>query len=161
MHGLVSTGILYAIGVLIYFCATYFLSIQATKVVWQAAQLSGSYTNTLELKERYNVLKQRQALKYAALDCWKIAAENLPDGLQLHEPVSATARNSPSAASARRIKSRWFPIRQILRLGSQGHLGRPAMFEPAPLEPLLWNQNGNAVSWHFTLQLKNVEKQKP
>ena len=83
LHGLVSTGILYAIGVVIYFCATYFLSLQTAKAEQQAAQLAGSYTNALELKARYGVLQQRQALKYAALDCWKIAAENLPDGLQL------------------------------------------------------------------------------
>ncbi len=35
------------------------------------------------------------------------------------------------------------------------------VFDLVPVEPLIWNQNGNSVSWHFTLQLKNVEKLKP
>ncbi len=122
LHGLVSTGILYAIGVVIYFCATYFLSLEATKVVRQAAQLAGSYTNTLELKERYDVLKQRQALKYAALDCWKIAAENLPEGLLLQRtqfrrrPEAHLERRLPAGSNHAGVRSG-----QILRLGPQGH----------------------------------------
>jgi hypothetical protein len=31
------------------------------------------------------------------------------------------------------------------------------MFEPAAVEPLVWNQSGNNVNWHFTLQLKRTE----
>ncbi len=45
--------------------------------------MSGSYTNALQLKARYDVLKERQDLKYAALDCWKLVAEQLPDGVSL------------------------------------------------------------------------------
>ncbi len=60
-RGLVAAGVMYAIGVVIYFCATYFLSLQTAKVEQQAAQLAGSYTNAMELKARYSVLKQREA----------------------------------------------------------------------------------------------------
>jgi hypothetical protein len=164
LHGLVSTGILYAIGVMIYFGATKLLSLETTKAEQQAAGQAGSYTNALELKARYAVLKQRQSLKYAALDCWKIAAENLPDGLQL--------QRSSFADGQRFTLSGVCPQDQITLVSDPGKfydsvrkakMDGQDVFEPAPIEPLLWNQNGsgNSVSWHFTLQLKNVEKQKP
>ena len=59
------------------------LGYQTHKVEQQVAAISGSYTNALQLKARYDVLKERQQLKYAALDCWKIVAEQLPAGISL------------------------------------------------------------------------------
>src|SRR5277367_2434421 len=70
LRGLVAAGILYAIGVVIYFCATGLLGVQTRKVERQVAAISGDYTNAMELQAQYNVLKERQNLKYAALDCW-------------------------------------------------------------------------------------------
>ena len=83
LHGLFATGILYGVCVAIYFCATSVLGYQTGKVEQQVAALSGSYTNALQLKARYEVLKERQDLKYAALDCWKLVAEQLPAGISL------------------------------------------------------------------------------
>ena len=84
LRGLVATGVLYAIGVVIYFCAVGVLSHpHAQGVERQVAAWSGSYTNALQLKARYDVLKERQELKYAALDCWKIVAEQLPPNITL------------------------------------------------------------------------------
>jgi len=36
-----------------------------------------------QLRERYQVLKTRQELKFAALDCWKATAELMPENVQL------------------------------------------------------------------------------
>ena len=131
------------------------------KVEQQAAQLAGSYTNALELKARYGVLKQREALKYAALDCWEIAAENMPRGLSL--------QRSSFADGERYTLSGVCPSVEISQISDQGKfydsvrkakLDGQDMFELAPVEPLIWNQNGGNVAWHFTLRLKNVEKLK-
>ena len=59
------------------------LGFQTGKVEQQVAAISGSYTNALQLKARYEVLQERQDLKYAALDCWKLVAEQLPAGISL------------------------------------------------------------------------------
>ena len=83
LRGLMATGVLYAVIVVIYFCAVGVLGIQTNKVEQQVADISGSYTNVLKLKAQYVVLKERQDLKYAALDCWKLVAENLPAGIGL------------------------------------------------------------------------------
>ena len=83
LRGLMATGVLYAIGVVIYFCATGVLAYRTRGVERQAAVLSGSYTNVMELKARYDVLRERQDLKYAALDCWKAVAERMPATITL------------------------------------------------------------------------------
>ena len=160
VRGVVAAGIMYAIGVVIYFCATYFLSIQTAKVERQASQMAGSYTNALELKARYGVLKQRQALEYAALDCWKITAENLPQGLSLQRSSFADGQRLTLSGICAQDQ-----INEILGQGKfydavrKTKLDGQDMFEPVPIEPLVYNnQGGNNVSWHFTLQLKNVEK---
>ena len=47
----------------------------------QAAAISNDYTNAIQLKARYAILKERQDLKYAALDSWQLVAKSLPAGL--------------------------------------------------------------------------------
>lgn len=83
VRGLVATGILYAIGVAIYFAATDMLARKTHEAQGRVAQISNDYTNALQLQARYEVLKQRQQLEYAALDCWNIVAEQLPPALAL------------------------------------------------------------------------------
>ena len=63
MTGLGATLVLYAVGCVIYFIAEAFLSYQTTGVEKQVASLSQSYTNALQIKARYGVLKDRQDLK--------------------------------------------------------------------------------------------------
>ncbi|MEJ0088354.1 MAG: hypothetical protein WDM80_01140 [Limisphaerales bacterium] len=83
VRGLIAVGVLYAIGVVVYFCATAVLGYQTGKVEEQVAGISGSYTNSQQLLARFRVLKERQDLKYAALECWKLVASQLPEGISL------------------------------------------------------------------------------
>ena len=53
------------------------------RVEARVAGLGTDYTNAIQLRERYEVLKTRQELKFAALDCWKATAELLPESTQL------------------------------------------------------------------------------
>jgi hypothetical protein len=159
LRGLAAAGVLYAIGVVIYFCATTVLDYQTRAVEQQVTQLGGSYTNVLELKARYNVLKERQTLKFAALDCWKIIAENLPEGL--------TLQRTSFAGGQRLTVSGVCTPDQITLISGPGKfyesvrkakLNGEDVFEPTAIESLIWNQSGNNVSWHFSLQLKHREQ---
>ena len=47
------------------------------------ASMAITYTNTLRLKEQVQVLRDQLDLQYAALDCYRIMAENLPAELTL------------------------------------------------------------------------------
>ena len=80
------------------------MAYQTAKVEQQVAALGGSYTNVLQLKARYEVLKERQDLKYAALDCWKLVADLLPPGITLQRFSFGDGTGSPSTA-------RWPPIK--------------------------------------------------
>jgi hypothetical protein len=158
LRGLVTTGILYAIGVVIYFCATTVLNYKTVAVEQQAAQLGGSYTNVLELKGRYAVLTMRQQLKYAALDCWKIVAEQLPAGLPLQrssftdgQKLTLNGVCSPNQIHEISDPGKFYDAVRKAKLDGQD------MFEASAIEPLIWNGSGNTVNWHFTLQLKHTE----
>ena len=48
-----------------------------------ANRLALGYTNTLQLKAQVSVLQDQMSLRYAALDAWRAAIENLPEGLTL------------------------------------------------------------------------------
>ena len=83
LRGLLYCGAAYAVGLVIYFCAVAVLEHHTRGVEKQAFALGGSYTNSLQLRAVYNVLNERQQLKYAALDCWKWVGEELPEGITL------------------------------------------------------------------------------
>jgi hypothetical protein len=81
MRGLVSVAALYIMGVLFYFGMLYVFQLKDDKVKRDLAGMGPSYTNSLRDVEQIKILKDRQTLKYAALDCWKSVAENLPDSM--------------------------------------------------------------------------------
>jgi hypothetical protein len=160
LRGLIATGVLYAVCVAIYFCATGLLGVQTRKVEQQAADLGGSYTNALQLKARYEVLKQRQQLKYAALDCWKLLAENLPEGISLQRFSFANgqtlALNGTVTPDQIGLLTDHFydPLRKA-------QLNGQPMFDLSGGEQLTYRQSGNVVSWNFSLLLKHTEEQSP
>jgi hypothetical protein len=80
MRGLGTVLALYVAAVMIYFPVLTFQGSKADALDRQAYGLSREYTNTLKLKKQLQILQDRQALKYASLDCWRIAAELLPEG---------------------------------------------------------------------------------
>ena len=155
LRGLVTTGVLYAIGVAIYFCAVVFLSIQTRKVEQAVADQSGSYTNALQLKAQYDVLKERQELKYAALDCWKIVAEQLPSNITLQRFSFADGKKlSLGGTAAPDQINTLFDFNTALQKVTSN--GRP-MFNSQGGEPVNPRQTGNTVTWSFSLQLQNAK----
>jgi hypothetical protein len=155
LRGLVTTGVLYAIGVAIYFCAVGLLAIQTQKVEKGVADISGSYTNALLLKARYDVLKERQELKYAALDCWKIVAEQLPSNITLQRFSFADGKKlSLGGTAAPDQVNTLFDFNTAMQKVTAN--GRP-MFNSQSSEPVNPRQTGNTVTWSFSLQLQNAK----
>ena len=158
LRGLVTTGILYAIGVVIYLCATTVLNYKTVAVETQAARLGDSYTNVLQLKARYAVLAKRQQLKYAALDCLKIVAEQLPASLSLQRSSFTDGKKLALSGVCSQDQ-----IKLISDPGNFYNAVRKAkvdgqdFFEAAAIEQLIWNGTGNTENWRFTLQLKHAE----
>ena len=155
LRGLVTTGVLYAIGVAIYFCATGFLAIQTHKVEQAVADQSGNYTNALQLKAQYDVLKERQELKYAALDCWKIVAEQLPPNITLQRFSFADGKKlTLSGTAASDQVNTLFDFNTAMQKVTTN--GRP-MFNAQGGEPVNPHPVANGVTWSFSLQLQNAE----
>ena len=151
LRGLMAAGVLYAIIVVIYFCATAVLGYQTAKVEQQAAAFSGNYTNALQLLARYNVLKERQDLKFAALDCWKLVADLLPEGISLQrfsfaDGQKLTLTGMVASDQITVITDFYDALRK-----AQSN-GQP-MFKTGGGEQLSYRQNSGQVSWNFSLEL--------
>ena len=159
LRGLATTGVLYAIGVVIYFCAVGFRTIQTQKVEKDVADISGSYTNAMQLRARYDVLKERQGLKYAALDCWKIVAEQLPEGIALQRFSFANGQKlSLSGTAAPEQVNLLFDFNTAMQKATLN--GRP-MFDSHAGEPVSPRKNGNTEIWSFSLPLQQHSEGAP
>lgn len=158
LRGLIATGVLYGIGVVIYFCATWVLGYQTGKLEQQVRGISGSYTNTLQLKARGEVLQERQDLKYAALDCWKLVAENLPAGISLQRFSFGDGRKL--ALGGVTTPEQITPITDFYDAMSKAQVNGQPMFVALAGDPLSYRQNGNQVTWNFSLELRRTEEVK-
>jgi hypothetical protein len=157
LRGLMATGVLYAVAVVIYFCAVGLLGIQTNKVEQQLAGISGSYTNVLKLKAQYDVLKERQDLKYAALDCWKLVAENLPAGIVLQRFSFGNGQTLSLSGSA--TTDQVTAITDFYDALRKAQLNGQPMFSLIGGEPLSYRLAGGQESWNFALALKRSEEE--
>jgi hypothetical protein len=160
LHGLFATGVLYAACVVIYFCATTVLGYQTNKVEQQVASLSGSYTNALELKASYMVLKERQDLKYAALDCWKLVADLLPPGITLQRfsfgDGHQLSLNGTVASDQITQITDFFDALRKAELN-----GQPMFNVEGGDQQPTYRQSGTQASWNFSLELRHTEADAP
>jgi len=83
MRGLLAVGALYLLYVIGYGGVLGFTMFQASGAESARDKISNDYTNTMQLKATYGVLKEREDLKFAALDSWKAIAELMPETLSL------------------------------------------------------------------------------
>jgi hypothetical protein len=151
--------VLYAISLVIYFCAVTFLGYRTEKVEAQVSALGGAYTNSLQLAAQYKILSEREQLKYAALDCWKLVAEQLPQTITLERFSVADGQTlSLSGATTQDQVDTLFTFYTTLqktKVDGQFVFDQNAGIAPAP------RLNGNSESWNCSLQLAHVEAESP
>lgn len=157
LHGLYAAGVLYVIFVLFYFCGMQWAGYQDNKVQQQVAALADSYTNAMQLQARYQVFQERENLKFAALDCWKLVADNLPDGLTLQRFGFGEGQTLSLVGTAPsdelQLLDRFYSNMEKAKQAS----GQP-MFSPKGGEPLAYHIYQNNADWNFSLQLQNGDK---
>ncbi len=83
MRALGTVVAVYIFGVIVYMAALQFYTFQDSRLKTQIAGIANTYTNVLRLKERVGVMEEQLNMKYAALDCWKVASELLPEEFNL------------------------------------------------------------------------------
>ncbi|MCX6895846.1 MAG: hypothetical protein NTZ16_10190 [Verrucomicrobia bacterium] len=154
-------GLFAALGVffmfaLIFLSAVKFVGHQAAGVEEQVAERGGSYTNAIQLKARYQILKDRQDLKYAALNCWQTTARLLPEGatlngLDFRDGKKLTLTGTAGSDQATAITEFNTAIRKA-EVNGQHLFGK--------VESLTYNQNpaNNTVTWSFSCEVSRAEE---
>jgi hypothetical protein len=157
MRGVGAVIALYIFGVALYLGWAQFAKWRYDTVQDQVVAIGPSYTNTVQLKERVRVLQDQIDLQYAALDCYKAVADNLPPELtldNLNVERGKTVRLFGTMASADIEKLQQFndALRQVVVKG------QPLFSTVAP--PTFQRQAGGSTDlmrWNFSAELKRGE----
>ena len=106
------------------------------------------------------MLKERQELKYAALDCWKVIAEQLPEGISLQRfsfadgsKLSLNGTCESDQIGLITEKGGFYDSVRKAKLNGQ------PMFNPKPnsSEQLTYRTMANKATWNFGLELQRTE----
>ena len=157
MRGLGAAVLLYLCAVVVYFGIVGVSWFRTSSVEKEAASLSNTYTNALQQRARCEVLLDRQALKYAGLDCWKIVADHLPDGATIEsfnfgDGQRLTLNGTAPLDSVTALLDFDKDVRKAKKDGKD--------FFNANGEPFSYRTGaGGVVTWNLTLELKRTEVQ--
>lgn len=158
LHGLGYVGLMYAVGLVIYFSAAAWEGHQARAVEAQVAALGNSYTNAIQLDAKLGILEKRERLKYAALDCWELTAENLPAAVTLARTGFADgSKYTLSGQVGQGDVKQLIDFYQALRNAPDKQTGKP-FFKATSENTLTYHSQGaSTMSWSFTLELAQSE----
>jgi len=155
LRGLLYAGAAYAVFCVIYFCATTVLNYRVGRVETEAAKFSNAYTNSLQLTACYNILKERQLLKYAALDCWQWVAEELPQSITLQRfSFGDGQRLSLSGSLAQDQVNTLFDFNTALR---KKKVNGQFVFDQIKGDNVNPRFSGNQGTWSLSLELVHAE----
>jgi hypothetical protein len=102
------------------------------------------------------VLKERQDLKYAALDCWRLVADKLPEGISLQRFSFGDGHKLTLSGTV--TPEQITPITDFYDVLRKAQLNGQPMFLATGGEPIVYHQNGSQVSWNFSLELGHVSE---
>ena len=116
--------------------------------------MEDSYKEAIQLKARYQVLKDRQDLKYAALDCWKTVAALLPAGAQLNAMDFRDGSRLALSGTAPSDK-----VSAVIDFNTAIHkaaVNDQPMFSKVE-SPRYQDSGNNTISWNFSCELNRSE----
>jgi hypothetical protein len=157
LHGLMALGGVYLIGVAIYGIALGVLSYSTTSVEDKVWDYSGSYSNAVQLKAKYQILKDRDDLKFAALDCWNYVAKLMPTELTLDTMNFADGKKLTLSGTVPGDQTTLVNDFETAMRKAKDAKGEP-FFDPLGGDHFTLHMvPGGAASWTFTLELKRSE----
>jgi hypothetical protein len=151
-RGLLAAFGIYMVCLAIYFVALTVFSTLTANVEHQAAAISETYTNSIRMREMLKVLDQRDALKFAALDCWQAVAETMPTGLTLetlnfNDGRSLSLRGTVPTDQVTAVNDFYDSLRKWKK-------GKQAIFDAGGgTIPNTSMKDPSTVSWSFELDL--------
>ena len=157
MRGLGAVVVLYVLGVLVYFARLEVELYRTGAVEQQVAYLGPIYTNALQLKAKFQVLKDDKELKFAALDCWKTVAELLPDGVTLEAFSFSEGKKLALSGSASKDQATRLVVDFDADIRKAVVNGQP-LFDPIAGDHVTYRDSaGGNVNWSCVLELKRTE----
>jgi hypothetical protein len=148
----------YAFAVVIYMAGAQWQGMKTQDAMADFGRLSREYTNTLQFKAQLEILQNRQALKFASLDCWKVTAESLPENITVQSMEFKDGKHfslSGSAPAEQRTQVTDFYER--LRKAT---LHDQVMFEKLTPPEMKLQPGGTAIAWSFGGDLARAEESK-
>jgi hypothetical protein len=157
LHALGYAAVVYAVYTVIYLGSAQWEGYRARGMESQVAALGDSYTNAIQLKARLAVLQERSQLKYAALDCWMVLAENMPASVSLQrfgfvDGSKLTLSGQVNADDTQKLIDFYDAMRKAKNPNDPGK----QFFTEG--DPLAYHQAQSTVSWNFSLQLVKTEE---
>jgi hypothetical protein len=157
MRSLFAIAGIYTAGVTIYLIALGFANYRTGGVEQQIADLGRSYTNALQLDKKLSILKERQELKFAGLDCYRAVAELMPETLTLENCNFSDGRRLTLNGTAPPDEvQKLYTFESDLRKYTLPS-GQP-LFDPFKTEvPTIRKINEGTLNWSMGLELKRSE----
>jgi len=156
-RGLLAAFGIYMVCLAIYFVALTVFSTLTGHVESQAVAISGSYTNSLQMREKLKVLEQRDTLKFAALDCWKGVAETMPTGLTLESMNFNDGRTVILSGTVPReeVTSTYDFYDALRKWKNETSKGAQTIFDASGgAIPTTGMRDASTANWRFELDLK-------
>ncbi len=158
LHGLYAAGIAYVVFLAFYFGMTQIRGMQYGKVQQDVGALADSYTNAMQLQARYSVLAERENLKFAALNCLKQVADNLPEGITLERFGFGSGDTLTLAGSAPLEQEKALNDFSTALQRAKTDDGHPVFSQNS--EPPGYSVYNNQLAWRLTLKLMQQDKLK-
>ncbi|MBO7107488.1 MAG: hypothetical protein J6W73_04570 [Verrucomicrobia bacterium] len=83
LQGIAAIVIAYILACMVYFAGSTVASFQKSRAEAKLKLLDNDYKTAQKLKAQVELLQLQETLKFAALDCYRLTAELLPEGLKL------------------------------------------------------------------------------
>jgi len=160
MRALLAVAAIYVFGVLIYGVALGVAAYRTRAVESKVADLGSSYTNALQLRARYEVLKDRQELKFAALNCYNAVAKLMPESITLEQMNFSDGRKLILNGTA--PSDRASQVTDFYEAMRKFKKDNEFLFDPSKETDtlkIIVNPGAATVRWDFALELKRTEVQ--
>jgi len=156
MRFLTATLGVYLLGVLGYFAALFELQHKNNNAHDTLAKISLQWTNAIADENQIEIIKKRENLKYAALDCWKAVAENLPANLTLQSFYFNVDKLRLTGDSTANDPQDVYTFHDGIRQAEDAsHIG--SLF--SELKAPIIQDSGNKLTWSFEATMKSRDEQ--
>ena len=157
MRALAGAVVLYLLGVVVYAGFAKVAQFRYSYLQEEAIGLGSQYTNTMQLKEKVTVMQDTLDLQYAALECYRAIAQELPTELTLRSIRFDQGRKvTYSGTASPDDRTKVLDLNEKMLRATMRDQPLFARVNAPDIRPA---PGGQTVSWSFACKLKRAESQ--